>query len=181
MGGIILPKTYVANIEEPIIFLAGPIRSAPNWQDDAIKCILNKNSNLTVASPRRGIRENISKYVLKGNETYFSRQREWELHYLHKASKNGSILFWLCGEEEHNCNKVYGAMTRVEIGEWMAHYNHDRSLHFCVGSDSKFSELHTVEYDLKHYAPDKQIIKAKNSICALEKICDEAIRLSFEN
>lgn len=174
MSKLIIPKTYVQELDAPLIFLAGPIRSAPNWQDEAIKILFSKEPNLIIASPRRGIRDNIAKYIISGNEIYFSRQRAWERHYLDIASKTGAILFWLPGEEEHNCEKVYGAMTRVEIGQWMTRYHFDKKVHFCVGSDSKFSELHTIEFDLKLDAPDKKINKT------LEETCAEAIQLAHQ-
>lgn len=173
MGKVIIPKTYVQNIEAPLIFLAGPIGSAPNWQDEAIEFLLSKNANLVIASPRWGIRDKIAPYITQGDENYFLRARAWERHYLDIASKTGAILFWLPGEAEHNCEKVYGAMTRLEIGQWMTNYRHDNSVRFCVGSDGKFPEVHTIEFDLQLDAPDKKIFSS------LEQTCVEALRLSY--
>lgn len=172
MGGLIIPKTYIENINEPLIFLAGPIRSASNWQDIAIEIIFSKDPDIYTASPRRGIRDNIAKYIISGNENYFPRRRAWERHYLDIASKKGAILFWLPGEAEHDCKKAYGAMTRKELGDWSTAYKFDKSVRFCVGSDGKFSELDTIKYDLSQDVPDKDI---KNS---LEDTCLEAIRLA---
>ena len=174
MGKVIIPKTYVPNIVAPLIFLAGPIRSAPNWQDEAINFLFSQNSDLVIASPRRGVRDKIAPYIVTGNKNYFPRQRAWERHYLDIASKTGAILFWLPGEEEHNCEKVYGAMTRVEIGQWMTNYRHNNSVRFCVGSDGKFPEMHTIEFDLKMDAPDKKIFSS------LEETCTEAVRLAYQ-
>lgn len=174
MGKVIIPKTYVQNIEAPLIFLAGPIRSAPNWQDEAIDFLLSQNSDLVIASPRRGVRDKIAPYIAQGDENYFPRQRVWERHYLDIASKTGAILFWLPGEAEHNCEKVYGAMTRVEIGQWMTNYRHNNSVRFCVGSDGKFPEMHTIDYDLQLDAPDKKIFSS------LEETCTEAVRLAYQ-
>ena len=174
MGKVIIPKTYVQDIEAPLIFLAGPIRSAPNWQDKAIDFLLSQNSDLVIASPRRGVRDKIAPYIVQGDENYFPRQRAWERHYLNIASKTGAIIFWLPGEEEHNCEKVYGAMTRVEIGQWMTNYRHDNSVRFCVGSDGKFPEMHTIDYDLQLDAPNKKIFSS------LEETCAEAVRLAYQ-
>ena len=174
MGKLIIPKTYVQELDTPLIFLAGPIMSAPNWQDKAIEILFSLEDNLLIASPRRGIGENISKYVVGGYENFFSRQREWERHYLDIASKNGAILFWLPGEAEHNCEKSYGAMTRLELGQWMTRYSYDKNVHFCVGSDGNFSELETIKYDLSLDAPDKKIIGT------LEETCKEALRLAHK-
>jgi hypothetical protein len=172
MGKLIIPKTYVERIESPLIFLAGPIRSAPNWQDEAIKILFSQEPNLIIASPRRGIREDISEYILQGDENYFPRQRTWERHYLDIASKKGAILFWLPGEAEHNCEKVYGAMTRMELGQWITRYSLDNKIKICIGSDRNFQELDTIKYDLSIDAPDKKIFNS------LEETCDEALNLA---
>ena len=136
MGKVILPKTYVEYFVNPVIFLAGPILGAPNWQDEAIKIIFSINTDLTIVSPRRGIREEIADYITKGNESYFKRQREWERHYLDEIYHNrikGLVMFWMPGEEEHSCKKVYGATTRLEIGQAMTNYKHlGRNVRFCI-------------------------------------------------
>ncbi len=176
MGGVIIPKTYVEDIPWPLIFLAGPIRGAPCWQDHAISLILSENKGIVIASPRGDIRDRIKPYILVGDDTYFLRQRAWERHYLDLAGKkhqSGAILFWLPGEIEHTCEKLYGAMTRLELGEWMTNYRHDPSVRFCVGTDGKFSELSTILYDLSLDAPDKKMFST------LEETCSEAVRLAL--
>lgn len=176
MSNIILPKTYISEIELPLIFLAGPVGSAPLWQDEAMKMIFSLDSNVVIACPRREVCPELAQYVIRGDETYFPRQRAWEWHYLQRAAKDekgGAILFWLPGEEKHNCQKVYGAMTRMELGEWMTEYKHDPSVRFCVGSDSQFPELRTIAYDLQRNASDKDIKKT------LEETCREAVRLAM--
>ena len=172
MGGVIVPKTYVSDIEGPLIFLAGPIISAPNWQDEAVRLILSQDSAITIASPRWEVSDAIKNDVLAGNDTYFTRSRAWERHYLDIASKTGAIMFWLPGEVEHKCDKVYGAMTRLELGQWMEHYRADNSVRLCIGSDGKFSELRIIKHDLSLDAPDKEIKST------LEETCSEAIRLA---
>ena len=174
MSKLIIPKTYVQKLQAPLIFLAGPIRSAPNWQDEAIDILFSQGSNLIIASPRRGVRDKIAQYIATGDESYFPRQRAWERHYLDIASKTGAILFWLPDEAEHDCQKVYGAMTRVEIGQWMTNYKYNNSVRFCVGSDDKFSELDTIDFDLKLDAPNKEIKQT------LEETCIEAVRLAYQ-
>src|SRR3989344_8374238 len=117
MQQVIIPNTYLSVINTPLIFLAGPIRGAPNWQDKAIELLFAQQPDLTVAFPRRGIRESIAPYIAKGDDHFFTRQRAWERLYLDLAAKTGAILFWLPRELEHKCEKVYGAMTRVELGQ----------------------------------------------------------------
>ena len=64
-------------------------------------------------------------------------------------------------------------MTRLELGQWMTRYYFDKNVRFCIGSDSQFPELNTVEFDLKMDAPDKDIKKT------LEETCAEALRLAY--
>ena len=174
MSKLIIPKTYVQDVGAPLIFLAGPIRTAPNWQDEAIELLLSQEPRLAIASPRRGVRDKIAKYIAKGDENYFPRQRAWERHYLNVASKTGAILFWMPEEEKHQCDIVYGAMTRIELGQWMTNYRNDKSVRLCFGSDGKFPSLHTIEYDLKIDAPDKEVKKT------LAETCAEAIKLAYQ-
>ncbi len=172
MSGVIIPKSRVL-IKYPLIFLAGPIRGAPNWQDEAIIRLISMEKDIIVASPRRGIRKNFSDYVINGSGD-FPRQRAWERHYLDIASQNGAILFWLPGESEHNCSKSYGAMTRIELGQWMTRSRYESNLRWCIGSDGKFSEIDTISYDLGLDVPSKKIFGS------LEETCDEALRLALK-
>jgi len=55
----------------------------------------------------------------------------------------------------------------------MANYRHDPEVRFCVGSDGNFPDLHTIAYDLKLDAPDKDIKKT------LEETCAEALRIAW--
>jgi hypothetical protein len=171
MSGVIIPKDFISEIHNPLIFLAGPIRSAPNWQDDVIEILFGLEPSLTIVSPRRGVRENLQKFLLKGDATHFHRQRAWERYYLSYAAHHGAILFWLPTEEVHDCNKVYGAMTRLELGQWMTNYRHDPTVRFCVGSDGGFPELNTIEYDLQLDAPNHKIY------VNLEETCQKALDL----
>jgi hypothetical protein len=168
MAGLIIPKIYIEN-PGTLIFLAGPIRGAPNWQDKAAKMLLSKDPRLTIFSPRRGVRPEIEPFILKGDENYFERQRICERYYLKIAKVR---LFWLPGEIEHNCSKSYGAMTRLEFGQVMTNYKYNPSAEFCVGSDGNFSELGTIKVDLKIDAPNKKVIET------LEETCEEALRLA---
>ncbi len=172
MGGLIIPKYYVDVSDSPVIFLAGPIACAPNWQDLAVEIIYSHNLNLFVVSPRHGIREPIAKYAAQGSEEKFHRQRAWERHYLQIAGEKGAILFWLPEQEKHECDKVYGAMTRIELGQWMTNYKINKSIGLCIGSDMKFPGLDTIKYDLSLDAPDKEIKSG------LEETCMEALRIT---
>jgi hypothetical protein len=68
MGKVIIPKTY---IKSPLIFLAGPIISAPNRQDEAILYLLSKNLDLIIVSPRRGVRDKMLLILQKAMKIIF--------------------------------------------------------------------------------------------------------------
>ena len=173
MNSLILPNTYIENIDTPLIYLAGPIRSAPNWQEDAIELLFSMERDLTIASPRMA-RMAIDQYIVCGDENRFKSQREWEWHYMDLASKNGAILFWMPYEYKHHCDKPYGAVTRIELGQWMTRNLFDKSLRVCYGSDGQFPEIYLIKYDLKLHDPDKIIYNT------LKDTCDEALRLANE-
>ncbi|MGA3020964.1 MAG: hypothetical protein ABSD68_03385 [Candidatus Micrarchaeales archaeon] len=174
MGGLIIPKTYVRDVNAPLIFLGGPIQNAPNWQDKAVVIILSQDPELFVLSPRRGVRQSIESYILKGDETFFPRQRAWERHYLKLASRKGegTVMFWLPGEEVRSSEYPYGATTRFELGQLTSEYRIDKSVSFCIGSDGTFPVLDVIKYDLSLDAPDKKIFGS------LEETCTEAVRLA---
>ena len=165
MSRIILPKTHVPMEEdERLYFLAGPIRGADNWHYDAMDILQQLDPNSYIASPRRTLREDLEKFRVYGGEN-FSRQRAWEKHYLEYASQHGSILFWLPGETEHNCEKAFGAITRFEMGQWLERYRQDNSTKWVFGSNGEFPELSTIQYDMTLDAPDLKLCSTLQETC----------------
>lgn len=175
MGKIITPKTYVQNIDNPLIFLAGPITDAPRWRSEAIDILLTENSDIDIATPEiGGIEPKFFDNKAYGPQNHFERIRAWEWHYLRIAAKTGAVLFWL-PERIQRSEKDYGAMTRAELGWTMGKYESDKAVRFCVGTDNKFSEIHTLLYDLQvECAPDKK------TFSTLEETCAEAVRLASQ-
>jgi hypothetical protein len=178
MAQIIMPKTYIRDVQYPVIFLAGPIRGAPPWQDEAIRFLISQENKITIINPNRTLDPEFFRYIADGEKTHFHRQRAWERHYLHEAGsmklRYGCVMFWLPGEEKHDCRKSYGAMTRTELGQWMTKYAFDNSTRMCVGTDGKFSEIDTILYDLSLDAPG---LKINNS---LEETCFEALEIALK-
>lgn len=170
---IITPNHLVKDLQKPLIFLAGPIRGAPRWRDVALRYILNSRNDIYIATPEKNIYDNdLKAFAIKSGDSYLSRQREWERHYLNHASIRGAIMFWLPQEVAHNCDVAYGSITKLELGQWMTKFNSNKNLRIAIGCDGNFSEWHTIKYDLSQDAPE---IKIKNT---LEETCDEAIRLA---
>jgi hypothetical protein len=152
MIDIYLPEKRVQT-SKPLIFLAGPIRGTSDWQSEAIQYFLDKEADVAIANPRRTVAPGLEQYVREGTIPC-ERQRAWELDELEVAARTGAIVFWLQGETEHKCEKSYGAMTRAELGHWLARYAMSPSVPFVIGSDGKFSELDTLLVDVQRFAPD---------------------------
>jgi len=161
MVNIVMAPNETKN-DNSIIFLAGPIQGARNWQKDAIQIISANIDNITVANPR-------SEYL---NEDFdYSKQVEWETEYLNKASKNGVILFWLANEEKHICNRAFAQTTRFELAEWKTKYQYDKNIRIAIGIDDKFSNSRYIRKRLKEDCPEIKIYDT------LEETCKEAIEI----
>jgi hypothetical protein len=173
MPQILVPKAHVGDVEHPLVFLAGPIKGAPCWHHDAILHLLSYGRDITIATPGRieSVPTSCVEHVAYSKQV-FPRQRTWELQYFERAMRDGVVLLWLPGELNHKCEKSYGAMTRMELGEVLVHHYYTRHTRFCIGSDGKFSELSTITYDLEHFAP------ATSLQMTLEATCREAIRIA---
>ncbi|MFA6392883.1 MAG: hypothetical protein WCW54_02270 [Candidatus Paceibacterota bacterium] len=145
----------------PVIFLAGPIRNAPKWQDKAIKIFIEENKELFIASPRREINPDLIKFIEQDNPSNyqtFERQRAWEQYYLYFASKNGCIIFYLPKEaEKEDSNKVYGHITMMELGEWIARRKANPNINLVIGTDGEFPEWSTIKFEIETEIPEVPI------------------------
>jgi len=116
----------------PIIFLAGPIRNAPKWQEASIRQILATNLDIFVASPTRYLSSDLMGVVEKDDENYtlFERQRAWEQYYLKAAAMHGVVMFWLPKEASPKEveDKVYAHITMMELGEWIIRKRDDPNM-----------------------------------------------------
>jgi len=110
--------------DKKIVFLAGPIKGAPNWQADAIKDLADLD--VYVANPRR---ENVLNFNL-------DLQVNWESRFLAAADV---IMFWIPPKVADIAGRDYAQTSRFELAEWMAktNYNHTRK-QVVVGIDDAF-------------------------------------------
>ena len=121
--------------EDVIVFFAGPIQGAPEWQEDFIKKIqtelknIKTTKNIILASPRR---------LEKSDNFIYEEQVDWESYYLDKASKQGVVIFWLAGEKEKVDGRSYAQTTRFEIGEWWAKGQNIENFKIVVGAQKGF-------------------------------------------
>lgn len=168
---IILPKVYVPDIKEKIIFLAGPIKGAPKWQDKAIRIIHSQNPQIYLASPSKHLREEYLQSALKGDETKFPRQLNWERYYLELTSERGSIMFWLPKEESHFYDRAYARDTRGELGEWRGRLVYNSNIRLAIGGEELFDGLDVIKRNFTSLFPKMKFFST------LEETCAEAVRL----
>lgn len=96
-------------LEGPLVYLAGPIQGAVNWQAEAIDHLGFIAPDLHVACPR-------ARNFRGGPEPHLT----WERAFAARAARDGVVLCWLARETAHRCNRAYAAQTRFELGDWAA-------------------------------------------------------------
>ena len=166
---LIPERFYELRNDDKLIFLAGPIDSAPEWQDQAVAYLTRKAPHIYIANPRGA--GTFEDQIAPGGK-FSRRKREWESDLIDRAAIGpGCVLFWLPKPAAHNCNHPYGSMTRVELGEMIGMHQARPDFNFCVGADETFPDLSPILYDLKKKCNMMPLE-------SLEKTCDEAISLA---
>ena len=167
MGKILIPPEY-KDISGPLIFLAGPIQGALNWQGEAIEFLKSKTS-AHIASPRR---EMVLDKDFKAED--YNIQVEWEHDYLEYAAVYGVTLFWLAREAEHMCDRSYAQTSRFELGEAVTRHRLE-GIKVVVGIEEGFSNKRYLQKTISTKMPNI-------SLCSsLKETCLEAIKLFTTN
>ncbi len=168
MGIILLPPQYV-QVDGPLIFLAGPIQGAPQWQARAIS-LLSRHPEASIASPRRQTTGG------EFTDADYNVQVDWEHVYLERAGRDGVILFWLAAEAEHDCGRAYAQTTRFELAEAVT-LHRLRGIQVVVGIDPGFTGARYIRRTLAKKAPLIPIVGTLEAACAaaLELIRDPRI------
>ena len=150
------PIEYIeAEITRPVIFLAGPIQGAPDWQTQASKIIKAKRRNLIIASPR--------KEYLPGDFDY-GEQVDWETFHLRRAGQNGAVMFWL-PKESHKLNgRAYAQTSRIELGEWKVRHERDGAK-LVVGIEPGFSGERYIRRRFSQDCPEVPILNNLEETC----------------
>lgn len=138
---------------KPVLFLAGPIRNAPKWHQEAIRIAIDADTETFVAAPIRSVPDDIRPYVLTDTSSeVFERQRMWELYYLSEAINDGCIIFWLPKEADIKefQDKIYAHITMMELGTALAAKRiYGKDFNLVIGTDGEFPEWKTVLIDIE--------------------------------
>jgi hypothetical protein len=151
-------------IAGPVIFLAGPIQSAEDWQRHAVRILNEIAPEVHVASPRRNIN-----FEGEFSEEMYNEQVDWETFHLRRAGKEGVVLFWLAKEDDHVCHRAYGQTSRFEIGEWKERHCRDGSK-LVIGIEPGFTGARYIKRRFSQDCPDIPVCDS------LEETCREAVR-----
>jgi hypothetical protein len=160
MGAVLLPPEIVP-VDGPLLFLAGPIQGAPDWQAEALRWLEAQAPDLAVASPRRAYPPGAFDYAA---------QVDWETHYLRCAAQNGVILFWLACETVSLPGRCYGQTSRFELAEWKVRHERDGA-RLVVGIEEGFSGARYIRQRFGQDCPAVPLVSA------LEEACRVALRL----
>ena len=143
-------------IKGQLIFLAGPIQGAEDWQKRAIELISIGNPSLNIASPRGDYSKRKFDYDI---------QVDWETHYLNLAAGSGAILFWLAKEKEHISGRAYAQTTRFELAEWVTKYKFNKKLKLSIGIEPGFSGERYIRKRVGQDHPEIKIYSTLNDVC----------------
>lgn len=154
--GLVLYPPVVVEVEGPVVFLAGPIQGAPDWQADAIRWFADHAPDTAVACPRRRDRSREFDYVA---------QVDWETHYLRRAAGRGVILFWLAREAESIPGRAYAQTSRFELAEWKVRHERD-GVRLVVGIEDGFSGSRYIRHRFGQDCPGVALTSSLPDACA---------------
>jgi hypothetical protein len=161
MSGRLLQPPEIVEVDEKVIFLAGPIQGAPDWQTQAIEIIHTLDSGIVVASPRKEYEEGTFVY---------ERQVDWETHYLETAARLGAIAFWLAEQVNDTPGRAYAQTSRFELGEWKTRHAQG-GINLVVGIEVGFGNA---KYIHRRFSQDCPYVPILDS---LENTMAEAVKL----
>jgi hypothetical protein len=152
----VYPPNLVELEDRPCVFLAGPIKGAENWQEEAIGDLSKQFDGIVIASPRD-----------PGPKWHgdYNAQVDWETRYLHAAAHHGVILFWLGKEETHTCERAYAQTTRFELGEWFGKSRAFNAQYFVLGIEEGFTNEPYIRRRVGQVFPDLEIHSSLDDTC----------------
>jgi hypothetical protein len=155
--GTLFPPIDPAPLGSRVIFTAGPIQGAPDWQKQ-VPPILTElahedefcDRTLVVANPR----------ARQWHGDYYG-QVDWELRMLERASMSGVILFWLACADPNAVQppgRAYAQTSRFELGEWVGRKLADTySIDLVVGVEEGFPNERYIRHRLAKAFPQMQV------------------------
>lgn len=130
MSEFIIPPKDIEEIDNPVVFLAGPVQGSKNWQAKAaFKLMKDSPRDISIISPRGNPRlyEEPSEWLADG------RQTPWEKHYLRLARDKGVLAVWLAEQTYTTPGRVHTQTTRIEFGRIAGWLDYNPEIPFVFG------------------------------------------------
>ncbi|OGZ06286.1 MAG: hypothetical protein A2845_00575 [Candidatus Lloydbacteria bacterium RIFCSPHIGHO2_01_FULL_49_22] len=161
---VIYPKSIPVNNGAENCFLLGPCTNAPPYHEDVIDIFARlaredkKMISLRINCPKReGEMVRALDVVAPPAEIHhtYARQREWEFETQESAAFSAGLLFCFVKQGNNAVpEKVYGAITQVEFGYWLARASVDRRIRIAYYSDGIYNhQLRVLLHDIERLAP----------------------------
>jgi hypothetical protein len=145
----------IVEAEGGLIFIAGPIQGAPDWQVKAAETIHGVDSEIVVASPRKDYEPGTFEY---------ERQVDWETAFLRKAGMKGVVLFWLAKQTIPTPGRDYAQTSRFELAEWMMRHVYEGSK-LTIGIEEGFGNERYIRRRFGQEVPDVKIANSLFETC----------------
>lgn len=152
---LLVQPAEIIQTEGPVIFLAGPIQGAPNWQAIAASTIHDVDPTIIVASPRKDYPEGTFVY---------EKQVDWETHFLRTAGRFGVVGFWLAAQTEETPGRSYAQTTRFELAEWKMRHEYEGAK-LTIGIEDGFGNARYIRRRFSQDCPDVKITDNLESMC----------------
>src|SRR5688572_19003006 len=123
---LIPPKRIDIHDSVPLLFMAGPIQGAPDWQSTATEIIDRWPLNvpqLHIANPRRP-----EPFTGKLSDKEYREQTDWEKSGLRRAAAHGAIIFWFARQDHsisYDKSRPYAKTTKSELQRVFGWKDHD--------------------------------------------------------
>ena len=152
---LIVYPPEIVETEGGLIFIAGPIQGAPDWQAKAAETIHGVDSKIVVASPRKEYEPGTFEH---------ERQMDWETAFLRKAGNKGVVSFWLAKQTIPTPDRDYAQTSRFELAEWMMRHVYEGAK-LTIGIEEGFGNERYIRRRFGQEVPDVKIAKSLFETC----------------
>jgi hypothetical protein len=119
---------------EPLLFIAGPVQGAPDYQMEFARVVLDRRPDFVVATPR--VPAELDRQTFN-----YDNQVDWEERHLWRAAQLGGVAFWFAAQDPalpHRPGRAYAQTTRIEIGKIVG-WRRFMPLNLAVGFDADYA------------------------------------------
>ncbi len=112
MSEFIIPPHQIKQPDNPVVFLAGPVQGAHDWQRAAANHLIDAGAEASIISPR-GLPE-----LYKEPSPWLNNelQTPWEKHHLRLARDKGVLAMWMAEQVYETPGRAYAQTSRIELG-----------------------------------------------------------------